>query len=297
MWILIALIAPTCYGIACVFDSFLINKNFKNPLTIAFFSSLLNIIFVPFLFLFDKPIIPPITLIPIFILLGIINISYLYPYFRGLQNDDTSTVVAFFGIGRIFIPILAFLIAGEILSLYQYVGIILIILSVLSLSIKRIPKGFIFKKAFIYIICAAFITSFEGVLLKYLFNHGIPVSTAIGGELIMSLFLVFLFLLPKSLRKDIQTNISTFKKNIHIFFTEELFTFLAFVAEGYAIHIAPVSLVKGITIFTPFFILLYSNLFGKRFPNTFKEEKNIRSNIKKILLFTSLSVGVFLITS
>ncbi len=297
MWIFIALLAPAFYGVSNIFDTILVTKNFKNPFVLVFFTSLFNLIFIPFLWIIGTlPTLSEISIAwPIFLLLGLINVSYLYPYYKGLQSDDTSTVVSFFGLGRIIIPILAFIIVGETLSFYKYVGIVLVVSSVIFLSVEKIPGGVRFSKALKFIALAAFITSFEGVLFKYLYTKGISVTTAVSGELIVAFILAMLLPLFRPLRREIRDGVPLFWNKIHLFFVEELATFLAFLSESYALKIAPVSLVKSITIFTPFFVLFYAKLLGKRFKNTFNERKERKYTIKKFVFFTTLAMGILLV--
>lgn len=295
MWLLFAFLAPMFYGVANVFDNFLTNKSFKNPATLAFYASLFSIIFVPFLLFFYKLSFPPISLVPIFLLLGIVNVAYLYPYYKGLQSDDTSTAVSFFSLGRIFIPIWAFFIVGEKLSTGEYTGVALIVIGTILLSMKGKLSDIKLSKALFYILLAAFIISFEAVLMKYLFNQGVSVGVGVAGEMIASFLCALLFLLNKATRKDILANFTTFKARIPIFFVEEGATFLAFFTGSYALDIAPVSLVKSITIFSPFFVLIYAKLLGKRFPDFFNEQKGIGITLKKVFLFSMIALGVFLV--
>jgi drug/metabolite transporter (DMT)-like permease len=295
MWLFIAFLAPMFYGIANISDSLLTNKNFRNPMTLAFYASFFALIFVPLLFFFDKLSFPPLSLLPIFILLGSINVLYLYPYYKGLQNDDTSTAVSFFALGRIFTPVWAFLIVGEILSLNQYIGIALVIVGSVFLSMKGPLKDIEFSKAIFYILLAAFIISFEGVLLKYLFEHGISVGTGVAGEMLASFLCTLLFFLHKKTRLDIIENFLIFRKKIPLFFIEEGATFLAFFSGSYALSLAPVSLVKGITILSPFFVLAYAKIFGKKLPHLFNEQIGTGITLKKVILFSLTALGVFLI--
>src|SRR3989344_6570196 len=161
MWLLIAFLAPAFYALSNVLDNFLANKKFKNPTTLAFYTSSFNILFLPVVFVFLNPKIPPVSALPILFLLGLINILYLYPYYKGLQSDDTSIAISFFGLGRIFIPILAFFIVGEVLMASQYLGVGLIVLSSTLLSLRGWRQNFKFSRAFWYIGLAAFILSFE----------------------------------------------------------------------------------------------------------------------------------------
>jgi len=295
MWLIIALLAPIFYAVSNVFDNILANKSFKNPVTLTFYSSLFNVVFVLFLFLFSDLSFPQISFLPIFILLGIINVLYLFPYYKGLQSDDTSVVVSFFGLGRIFIPIWAFFIIGEQLSALKYIGIALVIIGSVLLSIKGSFKDIKFSKAIFYILLASFIISIEGVLLKYLFEQGVSVNNGVAWEMLISFIYTLFFLLHKKTRLDIVENFTLFKKKTLLFFVEEGATFVAFFSGSYALSIAPVSLVRGIGTLTPFFVLAYAKLLGKKYPYLFNEQIGVGNTLKKIILFSVTALGVFLI--
>lgn len=295
MWLLYAFLAPAFYAIAEIFDNFLVNREFKHPLTLIFYSTLFNLIFVPILFIFSPPAFPPLHTIPIFILLGLVDIGYLYPYYRGLKADDTSVVISFFAIGRIFVPVLAFLIVGEILDFKQYFGIGLIIVSVVGLAMHHARKRFRFSKAVWYISFAAFLLAFEGIFLKLLFENGVSVSTAVGGESIIGLILGISLLMSGKIRKDAKATLPIFIKFSPLFLLEELFTFLGYVTESAAISLTSVSVVKGITMASPFFLLVYAWIGYGIFPQLFKEDLHRKKVIRKLLLFVVLIVGIILV--
>ena len=295
MWLIFAFLAPALYAIAEIFDNFLANKEFRHPLTMVFYSSVFNLIFVPILFLFQPADFPPVHTIPIFTLLGLVNIGYLYPYYKGLKSDDTSVVVSFFAIGRIFIPVLAFLIVGEVLELQQYIGIIIVIISVVSLATHHAGKRLRLSKAAGYITFAAFLLAFEGVFFKMLFEQGVGVSTAVGGQALISLFLALFIPLSFKARRDIKGTLPLFIKLSPIFLLEELFTFLGQVSESSAISLTSVSVVKGITMVSPFFLLIYAWLGEGIFPNLFREDLHRKKILRKLLLFVILTVGIILI--
>lgn len=295
MWLLYAFLSPAFYAIAEIFDNFLINKEFKHPMTLAFYTSLFNLIFVPILFYFSPPTLPPLHTLPLFIGLGFVAVGYLYPYYRGLQADDTSIAVSFFAVGRIFVPVLAFFIVGEVLDFQQYVGIGLIIISVFALALHHAQHRFKFSKAMGYISCAAFLLAFEGVFLKLLFDQGVTVSTAVGGESIMALIFGVSLLLSRSIRKDAKATFPLFIKLAPLFLLEEFFTFLGLTAESQAISLTSVSVVKGITMASPFFLLLYAWLGHGIFPKLFKEDLHRKKVLRKFVLFVVLIVGIILV--
>lgn len=293
MWLLFALTTPFLWALAMTIDAFLSNRRFGRPMTLAFYASTFgNLAFLPFVFLVQRPTLPPAALVPVIFALGVINVGYLYPYYKGLQEADTSIVSALFSIGRIFIPILAFFIVGEKLGIGQYVGIALIILSCTLLSLERSLSRMKLNGAFWYIALAAFITAFEGVLYKYLFEHGVSWSTAVGGQYMASLMLILLVLFHGATRADIAANFGAFRIALPLFAAEEALSFLAFGSETFAISLAPVGVVKAVTMITSFCLLGYAVFFGRWFPDMFREHLDGGSVAKKIALFLVMVVGL-----
>lgn len=295
MWLLYAFLSPAFYAIAEIFDNFLVNKEFRHPMTLAFYSSLFNVLFVPFLFYFSPPTLPPLSTLPLFIGLGLVAVGYLYPYYLGLRSDDTSIAVSFFAVGRIFVPVLAFFIVGEVLDFQQYVGIGLIVISVFALALHHSRAKFRFSKAMGYISCAALLLAFEAIFLKLLFVQGVTVSTAVGGESITALIFGTILLLSSGVRKDAKATLPLFIKLAPLFLIEEFFTFLGLASEGQAISLTSVSVVKGITMASPFFLLLYAWIGHGLFPKLFKEDLHRKKVLRKLGLFVVLIVGIILV--
>ena len=121
-WLLFALLEPILHGLANVIDNHFTNNLFKRTTTLVFFASFTNLLFLPIILILDFPTLITISQIPFFIILGLTGIGYLYPYYKALQNDDTSVVVSLFSLGKVFVPLLAFLLVGEILNTTQYLG-------------------------------------------------------------------------------------------------------------------------------------------------------------------------------
>ena len=200
MWLLFAFLAPAFYAIAEIADNFFVNKKFKHPLVLVFYTSLFNLIYLPILFFFRHPTLPPLSTLPIFIGLGLVNTGYLYPYYKGLQADDTSVAISFLAIERVMVPVLAFFIVGEVLAPIKYFGIFLIIVSVIALGLHHARQRFRFSRGVWYVACAALLLALEGVFLKLLFNEGVNPSTAVGGEMAMSLLFGISVLISSKIR-------------------------------------------------------------------------------------------------
>lgn len=296
MWILFAFLAPALYGVAEIFDEYLSNRGFKHITPLIFFASLLNFLFVPVVFLLEKPVVPSAGLIWPLIGIACANLLYLYPYYKSLKIEDTSIVSAFFSLGKIIIPVFAFFFVGEILSLREYVGIGIIIAGNVFLALHISKKKFRISSAFYLILFASTVLAFEGILIKYLFEHGVNWSAAIGFQLLISGVLGSgILFFHKKTRRYIAQEKGNYKKAAGIFFVEELFTFLAAAAEAYAISLAPVSLVKGIGMAIPIFILSYTVMVKRFNPKFFHENTHKGAVLKKVGVFCIIVIGLLLI--
>lgn len=286
---LFALLEPMFHGIANVFDNYFVNKIFRNPIVLIFFSHITDLLFLPLIFVFGLPVIPAMSQIPIFAILGLINVTYIYPYLKALQSDDTSTVSSLFSMSKIFVPVLAFLFIGEILTLNQYIGFAMIIVAS-SLLTMDFRKKFRLNSSFVYMLIVSVILSIEAILYKFVLGS-VDWVTAFTWSTVFSLLFVMPILLIGKYRKEIRRTTPSFKKGFKLFATEEFVTFVGSVGFVVAMSLAPVTLVKGVSSLQPVFVLLYAILFGKMFPKAFKEKVDGKSLAKKVIFFVIIILG------
>lgn len=292
IWILAAFVSPLLHGLANVLDNYLANKLFKNLSTLIFYSSFLNVIFVPFIFLIQVPDFPPMHLLPLFLIIGLIEVLYLFPYYKALQSADTSIITALFSLGRIFVPVLAFLMVGEVLELSQYVGFLMIIVGSAAATFNHQGK-FRFDSSFGLMIICSIMLAVEAVIYKYLFEN-VSWSTGFVWPVIISFVIALFFMCIPRIRRDIIENIQTFKRNFPVFVSEEILTFAGSGAAVYAISLAPVTLVKGIASFQALFVLIYAIVLHRFFPHIFRENIDRKNIIRKVILFLIMIGGVIL---
>lgn len=291
MWLLIAFITPIFHGAANILDNYLIKNFFYKKTALIFYSTFLNTIFLPFLFLiFGLPKIPDIQTFGLFFIIGAIHIGYLYPYYKSLQLNDTSIVTALFSLNKFFVPVLAFIVVKEQLTVVQYAGILIVILSNFALNIKNF-HSFQLNKSFWWMLICAFILSIETVLYKFIFLS-VDWITGFSWPIILS-FSLLLTLIP-AFRKDIIISKNVFIRLSPIFIIEELFTFIGVGAATYAISVAPVSLVKTIGQTQVIFVLLYAWVFKNVLPEFFNEDINYNTLRKKLIVFAAIIIGVLL---
>ncbi|MCX6780535.1 MAG: EamA family transporter [Candidatus Magasanikbacteria bacterium] len=293
LWIFIAFIEPILHAAANIFDNYFSNTLFNKISALSFFGAFTNILFLPLIFLFAHPSLPPLSLIPTLCAIGAIEVAYLYPYLKALQHGDTSVVAALFAVGKIFVPIFAYLIVHEKLQPVQYVGFFIIILASGLLSFDR-KQAFKFNHSFYYMIICSLLLSIEAVLYKYAFTD-VSWATGFIWPTFISFIIVFLLLIIPRYRRDVVAHIPVFKNNFKLFALEELITFGGSIGATYSISQISVTMQNSISSFQPAFVLLYAVLLKRLFPKIFKEQIDQRAIIIKIFLFIIMLLGVILI--
>lgn len=288
-WIIIALISPMLFAASNVVDSYLTNHLFKRTSTVIVLGYIVGIIFLPFVFLFEIPSLPPIALIPYIFLIGLLNVLYLFPLYKSFQYSDTSIVVSLYDLGKIFVPLIAFLLINEHLALHQYIGSGIIIFSsvFLTLDIKKIK----INSAFWHMVLATLLVSIMLVIYKHLFTS-VSWSTGYFYSALASLFFSLLLLFIPAVRKDLQDSKPHLHKIIPPFLLMELFTFAGMITITFSIFSAPVTIITALQSLQAFFVILYALVLTRYFPKIFKEDITKKSIIKKSFLFLSLILGV-----
>ncbi|MBQ4472546.1 MAG: EamA family transporter [Alphaproteobacteria bacterium] len=289
---LIAFLAPLFYALSILIESFLSLDVFKKPSTMCFYTSLTNALFVPLMFCFEMPTCPHAPCFFIYIILAVIDIAYLYPYYHALKKTDTSVVSSLFALGKFFVPCLSFLILKDVLLPMQYVGFCIIIFASLVLSAKQ---GMFLKlnKSFYWMFLSSFLFSFRMVLAKLAIqSDGVWVNTIVYPNIISGI-LVFSFLLLKNLRPDIQKNMPAYKEKLPLFIVNEFVYFLAIAAATYALSWLSPVINGAIEATAPLFLLVLATIIQPFCRFQFKELQV--SYAKKILCFILMIVGVILI--
>lgn len=293
-WIFFVLISAALYGWSSVLDNYLSDKLFRKTVVLVFSSFVFTLPLLPIVALIEKPELPPMSLLPFFLIIGLCEVLYLYPYYKALQNEDTAVVGSLFSLGKIFVPILAFLFIGETVGPLQYTGFFLVVGSSGLLSLRNSQTGIKLNKAFFYMLAVSIIIAIEAVTYKYLLGS-INWSTGYIGAALTSVILAMPMLLVSSWRNSIIDYIKISPGNFRWLFLEEAITVTAAAISVYAFSLAPATLVSGMFSIHPFIVLTYALLFSRFFPQLFKEKIDLRSILKKSVLFAITIIGIILI--
>ena len=292
--ILIAFISPALHSWSNILDGYFSNKIFDRISHLIFFTELTNLLFIPIVFFLDKPQNISLNMFCVILLISIIEIFYQYPYYKSLREVDTSIVSSLFSLGKIFIPLFAFIFVGERLNNLQYVGFFIIIISSVFLTLDF--KKFVLSKSFFLMFFVSIALSLQGVLYKYLFEYHVSWGSAvIWASLVQFMLSLFVVILPTNY-KTLKKSTEKLKDNIKLFFIAQSLSYFGNIIGEYAVFLIPISLERGITSTQPIFTLLFAVIFLKKAPGLFNESIDFYSLCKKIVIFSLVIVGIVLIT-
>ena len=289
MYVLIAFLTPLLHALSCIVDAHFSNNIFKKVPSLVFYATISNIIIIPFLFFFGTPIIPPLEILAILFIISLIEVCYQIPYYHALRNIDTSIVVALFSLGKIAVPVLAYFIVNEKLSLTQYFGFGIILLStfLLNFDIKKLKINI----AFFLMLVVSLLLSLSSVLSKYSLQSVDFVTVLFWGSLFATSISLSLLFLPQY-RTDIISSFPQYKKRIKLFLSNEILNQGGTLAGTIALAHLPVLAVKSIGSSQSIFTLLLGFVLYKIFGNRFKENLTRQEVIKKLISFTAIIIGI-----
>ena len=289
MYVLIAFLTPLLHALSCIVDAHFSNNIFKKVPSLVFYATISNIIIIPFLFFFGTPIIPPLEILAILFIISLIEVCYQIPYYHALRNIDTSIVVALFSLGKISVPVLAYFIVNEKLSLTQYCGFGIILLSTFGLNfdIKKLKINI----AFFLMLVVSLLLSSSSVLSKYSLQSVDFVTVLFWGSLFATSISLSLLLLPQY-RTDIISSFPKYKKRIKLFLSNEILNQGGTLAGTIALAHLPVLAVKSIGSSQSIFTLLLGFVLYKIFGNRFNENLTRQEVIKKLISFITIIIGI-----
>lgn len=291
-WFLLALLTPAIFAVITLIDDNLLRNVYRSASFGAIISGLFGLLPLVALF-FVNVSLPSFPIAALGVLAGWLTILYYYFYFRGLEVEEPSVVIALFSLTPALIPILAYFFLGELLTKNQYLGFAIIILASLAISAVDLKK-FKFSPAFLLVGIGALIFAFVSIIGKFVYTEVdfwtgymlFSIGMGLGGLTIM-LFTKKGRVFPKEFKK-------IFKKWFLIFFLVELLGISAEFTGNLAISQGPVSLVKVIEGIQPMYVLLIAIILFPFFPKYFREATS-GNRARKLMLMALMIFGLFLI--
>jgi drug/metabolite transporter (DMT)-like permease len=277
------------FSISIIIDNFLINKRFNNIMTLLFYSNITNLMFIPLLWIFGLPKMLPMDMILPITIVAVGQILYLYPYFKALKKTDTSIISALFNLGKVFVPILAFMVVHEKLSVLQYTGFAIIIFSSFMLTYEGKLKV---NSALIYMILTTLILAISSTVTKYALGEIDWVTVLTWSAVISTLITIIIGLI--FYKRQIVGSRKTYLKSLKQFVINEFVTFLAMACITYAVVSTPVTIAQGLMATSPVFMMILIYLGHRIRPAYFKENMGWKHILKKSIFFLIMIIGIIL---
>lgn len=292
--IFLVLLPPFFFGLTNLIDNKLTRfEGLKKTSTLVFLCNFTNILFAPVLFLIHPLVLPPVELLPALILIGAIEVVYLFPYFKAYKHLDTSIVSALFALGRIFTPLFAFLMINEMFNINQYFGFLMVVIASVFLSLEKGAK-FKLNIGFWLMLMASLFIIFEDVVVKHA-TFGMNWVNLFFWSGLFATIVSFLILVSGENRKDLRKSLrwDSLKEYAPWFLTTELFQVLGRTSFIFAASLLPITFVEMGMSFQPFLVLITSWILFKLFKFNIWEQKT--SYMRKIICFAFMVAGAVLL--
>lgn len=293
MGILFAILSPAIFAVSNYIDKFLLEKHDISPTLITIYGGIFAIAAGLLVLLFTG--FYPIDLRSLLIILtsGFLTSIYLLPYYKALQTNETSIVIALLYLYPFFVLVLEYILLGESLSTRQYTGSFLMIAAGCLLSIERTQgKRYKLNRSVWYVILSAFLFACAQILYKFgvmeiPFWNTLPYE---GFGIALGAIVIFLY---KNNRKILKEESNRLKKKV-IFFIgiNESVYILARYTGYFAISLIPVGLVSVLGSLESLFVLVYGIILSLWFPTVLKE-----AIIKKTLGLKFISILMIILAS
>lgn len=294
-WLILALIFPAIFAVVNIIDDNFLRRVYRSSYFAATISGFFGMLPLA-LGLFFPIQIASLTVILTGLLSGFLTLIYYFFYFKSLELENPSIVVALFNLTPLFSLTLAFLFLGEELTRTHLMGFIIILVASSFLSLTKFSfKQISFSKSLLPVLIASFIYAISGILAKFVYSQVDFVSGYIYFSLGLGIGALFLSTVPEQGRKFYKQFNKKFKKYFLAFFAIELLGISAEMINNLAISQGPVALVKVVEGIQPVYVLVFAILFFPLFPKYFREAKE-GGKLKKIICMLIIIVGLYLIS-
>ena len=292
-WLFLALLSRVFLATCNVFDSHFQNAHFKDGFAQNFFGSIYFIVIIPLLYLWIHPALPPVSVWPWLIAAGCMFRLFLIPYFEAMNHADSSAVSSMFMLGRVFAPVFAYFLIGEVLTAREWLGFGVVVAGALLLT--NTPGKMHFNlRPMLLMAAAGMMIALYTVTSKHCFNV-MPWLDAYFYTVLIGNLLAWSMILAPPLRAGIVAGARQFPKiGAHVGISVLLAltgNFMYF----YALSLTKVSNMVMIAQFQPFMVILIGWIFSKLgWLKLTRESFAVRDIRRKVIAFLVMIAGVAL---
>ena len=260
------------------------------------YSAVMATIFGTLFWLFSS--MPKLSLHDAFLIIfsGMLTFWAMVVYFKALSFEETSKIIILFQMGPILVLVLSLLFLKEVISLRQFLGFTLILLSSVGVSLENPFTGFRLSKSFFLIMINQAMWSVGAVLFKFVVDQNSFVKVVSYESWGIALGGLILFLFFKNIREPFLDTFKTVKKKaiFFIFVNEGIFV-IARLLTFLAVSLGPLALVSVIGSTSVFFGVIFGTVLTILLPNVFREDLSKSGLIKKFSFAALAFMGIYFI--
>jgi drug/metabolite transporter (DMT)-like permease len=295
-WFFLSLAGAASMAVTGVIDKFVMGKYVRNPLVYLIALVVLQQVFVvPILVYAGWGFVYPQSIYAL--AAGFAQVILWGAYLRALQIEETSRVAAMVYVFPVFVFLGSFVFLGETLTIKDYAGGTLLVLSAFLVSYRPAKKNgrrglspALKYMAVFWVFTATFALAAK-YLLSFMNEWHLLLWTSLGG---------FLTVLPLlgwgEIRKEVSEYLRISPYIFSVLIADELFDFLGRSAFIFAYSLGSVALVSSVSALQPFITLFYVVLLGLFVPGILTEEMDRKTIGLKIAAILLIVAGVYLVS-
>jgi uncharacterized membrane protein len=292
--VICGLLAAFFYAGTNVLDAKLSHASFKHAYSLIVYASVLNGLFIPFLWAYHPPRLPHPAEWGVLTGVATLEIVALWAYFKAFKAEETSVISCLLVFATILVPLLSGLLGYEALPPQQWLGFGLCLAAALWLTYQPQATS-TSKQAALWALLAGAAYATINVGDDWLVNSLHWTSVYAFGQLLMVGFAVLPFLY-RPWRQAVVSDWPVFKDNFGVFLATETVYLAGTVAALWAFKAAPVGIVAGLIATKPFFTLAILQILPKSDAGNWVGDapNTAQSVAKKLICFALVVLGVVL---
>lgn len=291
LWIYLIILAQFLNAIVTLVDKHLVTSALiGKPVVYAFYVGVLSgvaVLILPFGMVF----VPSLNVLLLSFMAGVGYVFSLLFLYKSLKLSEASDVAPALGaVSAVATFGFSFLFLGENLSGNFLYGFVLLVIGTFITSYFHLTK-----KATIFLVTAGFLFGLSTVLLKELFNQTAFWNGFFWSRMANVLGVALLLLWPANL-KAVLGNIKTSSTGTKTAVIANKFVAgFAFFMILYAIKLGDVSIINALTGVQFAFLLIFTILFTRKFPQYFYETSHHHAILRKVFATIFIMAGLALL--
>lgn len=296
-WLTFAIFAPAVYSIVNFVDKYVLSKYIKDYRGMSIFVAIMAAIFgTSFWLLNGRPMLNSSDAILI-IASGTFTFWAQVAYFKALSMEDTSKIMILFSMAPVITLVFSYLFLGENITFVQFIGFLLVLISVTGISTEAGNVKIKLSPAFYLILINSILWSVGAVLFKFVIDQASFIKVVAYESWGIALGGLIIYILFNNIRNPFKETVKSVDKRVlfFIFLNESIFI-IARLLTFLAISLGPLVLVTIIGNTQVFFGLIFGTILTLIVPSIFKEDISKNNLIKKTGFAVIAFLGIMLIS-